>query len=74
MLPYLPDTDSAYWDRIDAALVWSQLMPYYNISPAGMAADGVSMVYNRLETNVPYIYYHATYIVKSTRPERLWQH
>lgn len=64
MLPYLPDTDSLYWDRIDAALIWSQLMPYYNLLPAKMAVDGVSMVYNRLENNVPYIYYHAAYIVK----------
>lgn len=64
MLPYLPDTDSAYWDRIDAALVWSQLMPYYNINSAGMAADGISMVYDHSEPNVPYIYYHAAYIVK----------
>ena len=64
MLPYLPDADSAYWDRIDAALVWSQLMPYYNITPSEMAPDGVSTVYNRSESNVPYIYYHAAYIVK----------
>ena len=64
MLPYLPDKDSAFWDRIDAALVWSQLMPYYNITPAGKAADGVSTVYDRLEPNVPYIYYHAAYIDK----------
>ena len=40
MLPYLPDTDSAYWDRIDAALVWNQLMPYYNLTPAGSAEIG----------------------------------
>ena len=64
MLPYLPDMDSSYWDRIDAALVWSQLMPYYNIAPAGMAADGISHVYDRSEPNVPYIYYHAAYIDK----------
>ena len=64
MLPYLPDTDSAYWDRIDAALVWSQLMPYYNITPVGMALDGVSTVYDRSESNVPYIYYHAAFIDK----------
>ena len=64
MLPYLPDADSAYWDRIDAALVWSQLMPYYNINPTGMAPDSVSTVYDRSEPNVPYIYYHAAYIVK----------
>ena len=64
MLPYLPDADSTYWDWIDAALVWSQLMPYYNITPARMAADSVSTVYSRSESNVPYIYYHAAYIVK----------
>lgn len=64
MLPYLPDEDSEYWNRTDAALVWSQLMPYYNITPSGIAADGVSSVYNRSETNIPYIYYHAAYIVK----------
>lgn len=64
MLPYLPDAGSDYWDRIDAALVWSQLMPYYNITPAGLAPDGVSMMYDRSETNVPYIYYHAAYIDK----------
>ncbi len=52
ILPYLPDADSAYWDRIDAALVWSQLMPYYNITPAGLAADGISTVYGRSEPNV----------------------
>ena len=64
MLPYLPDGDSVYWDRIDAALVWSQLMPYYNLTPAGLAADGISTVYDRSEPNVPYIYYHAAYIDK----------
>ncbi len=64
MLPYLPDTDSAYWDRIDAALVWSQLMPYYILKPTGLAADGVSNVYDRSESNVPYIYYHAAFIDK----------
>ena len=64
MLPYLPDADSDYWDRIDAALVWSQLMPYYNITPAGMAADGISTVYDRSEQDIPYIYYHAAYIDK----------
>ena len=64
MLPYLPDADSTYWDRIDAALVWSQLMPYYNITPTGMAADSVSTVYSCSESNVPYVYYHAAYIVK----------
>ena len=64
MLRYLPDADSDYWDQIDAALVWSQLMPYYNIKPAGSAADGISMVYNRSEPDVTYIYYHATYIDK----------
>ena len=64
LLPYLPNTDSAYWNRIDAALVWSQLMPYYNLTPAGLAADGVSTVYGRSEPNVPYIYYHAAYIDK----------
>ena len=50
-------TDSAYWDRIDAALVWSQLMPYYNITPAGPAQNGAGHVYARQEVNVPYIYY-----------------
>ncbi len=64
MLPYLPDTDYDYWDRIDAGLVWSQLMPYYNITPVVSAADGISMVYDRLEPDVPYIYYHAAYIEK----------
>ncbi len=64
ILPYLPDTDFAYWDRIDAALVWSQLMPYYNLKPTGLAADGVSNVYDRSEPNVPYIYYHAAFIDK----------
>ena len=64
MLRYLPDADSDYWDQIDAALIWSQLMPYYNIKLAGSAADGISMVYNRSEPDVPYIYYHATYIDK----------
>ena len=64
MLPYLPDADSAYWDRIDAALVWSQLMPYYNITPAGPAQNGAGHVYARQEVNVPYIYYHAAYIDK----------
>ena len=64
MLQYLPDADSAYWDRIDAALVWSQLMPYYNIAPAGEATDRISHVYDRSEPNVPYIYYHAAYIDK----------
>ena len=64
MLPYLPDTDSSYWDWIDAALIWSQLMPYYNITPTGMAPDGVSTVYSRSEPNVPYIYYHAAIIEK----------
>ena len=64
MLPYLQDAYSAYWDRIDAALIWSQLMPYYNLTPAGLAADGISMVYNRSEPDVPYIYYHAANIDK----------
>ena len=64
MLPYLPDADSAYWDRIDAALVWSQLMPYYNITPAGPAQNGAGHVFVRQEVNVPYIYYHAAYIDK----------
>ena len=64
MQPYLPDAGSDYWNRIDAALVWSQLMPYYNITPAGMAADGISTVYDHSEPNVPYIYYHAAYIDK----------
>ncbi|MBQ6520118.1 MAG: hypothetical protein IJI14_15495 [Anaerolineaceae bacterium] len=64
MMPYLPDADSSYWDRIDAALVWSQLMPYYNITPVGLAADGISTIYDRSEPNVPYIYYHAAYIEK----------
>ena len=64
ILPYLPDKDSAYWDRIDAALVWSQLMPYYNITPAGPAQNGAGHVYARQEVNVPYIYYHAAYIDK----------
>ena len=65
MLPYLPDADSTYWDRIDAALVWSQLMPYYNITPAGPAQNGAGHVYALQEVNVPYIYYHdATYIDK----------
>ena len=64
MLPYLPDADSAYWDRIDAALVWSQLMPYYNITPAGPAQNGAGHVYTRQEVNVPYIYYNAAYIDK----------
>ena len=64
MLPYLPDADSAYWDRIDAALVWSQLMPYYNLTPAVVAADGISTIYDRSEPNIPYIYYHAAYIDK----------
>lgn len=39
-------------------------MPYYNISPVGLAADGVSSTYDRSEPNVPYIYYHAAYIEK----------
>lgn len=39
-------------------------MPYYNINPTGMAPDSVSTVYDRSEPNVPYIYYHAAYIVK----------
>ena len=64
MLPYLPDADSTYWDWIDAALVWSQLMPYYNITPAGPAQNGAGLVYARQEVNVPYIYYHAAYIDK----------
>ena len=64
MLPYLPDTDSAYWDRIDAALVWSQLMPYFNIVPAGQAQNRTGHVYARQEVNVPYIYYHAAFIDK----------
>ncbi len=64
MLPYLPDADSAYWDQIDAALIWSQLMPYYNIAPAGPAQNGAGHVYARQEVNVPYIYYHAAYIDK----------
>ncbi len=64
ILPYLPDANSSYWGRINAALVWSQLMPYYNLTPAGMAADGVSTIYDRSEPNVPYIYYHAAYIDK----------
>ena len=64
MQPYLPDAGSDYWNRIDAALVWSQLIPYYNITPAGMAADGISTVYDHSEPNVPYIYYHAAYIDK----------
>lgn len=29
-----------------------------------MAADSVSTVYSRSESNVPYVYYHAAYIVK----------
>ena len=64
VMPYLPGADSSYWDRIDAALVWSQLMPYYNITPVGLAADGISTIYERSEPNVPYIYYHAAYIEK----------
>ncbi|MBQ6502292.1 MAG: hypothetical protein IJI57_00085 [Flexilinea sp.] len=64
MLPFLPDADSAYWDRIDAAFVWSQLMPYYNITPAGPAQNGAGHVYASQEVNVPYIYYHAAYIDK----------
>ena len=64
MLPFLPDDDSVYWDRIDAALVWSQLMPYYNIAPAGPAQNGAGHVYGLREVNVPYIYYYATYIDK----------
>ena len=62
MLPYLPDVDSDYWDRIDTALVWSQLMPYFNITLAGSTANGI--IYDRSEPNVPYIYYHAAYIDK----------
>ena len=61
---YLPDKDSAYWDRIDAALVWNHLMPYYILTVAGSVADGISMVYDRSEPNVLYIYYHAAYIDK----------
>ena len=64
ILPYLPNSNSEYWNLIDAALVWSQLMPYYNLTPAGTATDGISTVYDRSEPNVPYIYYHAAYIVK----------
>ena len=64
MLPYLPDADSDYWDRIDAALVWSQLMPYYNITPEGSAKNSTGHVYARHEPNVPYIYYHSAYIDK----------
>ena len=64
ILPYLPNSNSEYWNLIDAALVWSQLMPYYNLTPAGTATDDISTVYDRSEPNVPYIYYHAAYIVK----------
>ena len=64
ILPYLPDEGSSYWDRIDAALVWNHLMPYYILTVAGSVADGISMVYDRSEPNVLYIYYHAAYIDK----------
>lgn len=39
-------------------------MPYHNITLVGLGADGISTIYDRSESNVPYIYYHAAYIEK----------